>query len=94
MMGTIVSETLQKIVMGINNAVSIKTFDKYYFTKRCFPAVDGGWSEWSKCDKTCGGGSKTRSCTNPVPVNDGRNCFGNSTEDCINNKQCREWVRI
>merc|ERR1712002_1194666 len=37
--------------------------------------VDGGWSEWSTCTKSCGGGQKIRKCTNPTPANGGRQCI-------------------
>merc|ERR1712112_26651 len=36
--------------------------------------VDGGWSEWSSCTTSCGGGVKKRSCTNPKPANGGKDC--------------------
>merc|ERR1712055_918587 len=36
--------------------------------------VDGGWSEWSTCTKSCGHGMKYRSCTNPKPANGGEDC--------------------
>ena len=61
-------------------------------TKGC--PVAGGWSKWSpfgSCDKTCGGGTRarTRSCTNPVPVNYGRDCNGPMTESqACNTKGC------
>ena len=34
------------------------------------------WSSWSECTVTCGNGyvTRTRSCDNPVPLEDGRNC--------------------
>merc|ERR1712055_924480 len=37
--------------------------------------VHGGWSEWSSCSKSCGGGLKKRRCTNPKPANGGRDCI-------------------
>merc|ERR1712048_1461964 len=46
--------------------------------------VHGGWSEWSEyslCDRPCGGGNATRyrRCDNPVPSYGGNTCVGNST---------------
>ena len=47
--------------------------------------VDGQWSNWSEyteCTTTCGGGeqNRNRSCTNPVPQYDGRNCTGQEVD--------------
>ncbi|XP_048241490.1 uncharacterized protein LOC124124850 isoform X5 [Haliotis rufescens] len=51
-----------------------------------FVYVNGGWTEWSPavkvCSATCGQSvsgtdTRTRTCTNPVPVNGGRACVGN-----------------
>ncbi|XP_033103703.1 netrin receptor UNC5B-b-like [Anneissia japonica] len=47
--------------------------------------VDGGWtdwSQWSECKSNCDAGVKqrTRSCTNPKPVNSGKKCVGQDIE--------------
>lgn len=47
--------------------------------------IDGGltiWSAWSVCSESCGIGTRirSRSCTNPTPLYNGRNCIGAYTE--------------
>ena len=62
-------------------------------------AVDGGYADWSesKCSVTCGGGVKTltRTCTNPLPSNGGRDCSelgpAEKTAPC-NEKKCRKYL--
>ena len=49
--------------------------------------VHGGFSPFSACSKTCGGGTRIRTCTNPEPRNGGRDCVGQSQETC-NTKAC------
>lgn len=49
--------------------------------------VDGGWSDWSTCSAECGGGTRTRTCTNPAPSGGGANCSGPSTQEC-NTQAC------
>lgn len=36
--------------------------------------INGGWSDWSACSKSCGGGTQSRTCTNPAPANGGADC--------------------
>lgn len=43
--------------------------------------IDGGWSEWSQKDNSCGvSGEQTRTCTNPIPSNGGLDCTGPNTQ--------------
>lgn len=49
------------------------------------------WSEWGSCSATCGLSHKlkSRSCTDPIPQNDGDYCFGsNSTEQACYTSAC------
>ncbi|XP_062578063.1 coadhesin-like isoform X1 [Saccostrea cucullata] len=57
--------------------------------------TSGGWSQWSPfshCSNTCGDGRKyrTRTCSNPRPVNGGADCVGLSSESiaCRHRRQC------
>ncbi|XP_029202215.2 uncharacterized protein LOC114966489 [Acropora millepora] len=70
-------------------------------TKSCKPKakkcpVDGGygpWTKWSKCSKTCGGGTQKRSrrCNKPRPVARGKKCNvlgpNKETQEC-NTQNC------
>ncbi|PFX32412.1 Hemicentin-1 [Stylophora pistillata] len=52
--------------------------------QRC--PIDGnwnGWGDWEVCSVTCGGGiqSRTRTCTNPWPRFEGRDCNGEEFEE-------------
>ena len=47
----------------------------------CSP-VNGGWSGWSACSVSCGGGTQTRTCDNPAPSCGGANCSGSSSQAC------------
>ena len=51
----------------------------------CSGPVNGGWSNWGTCSATCGGGTQTRTCTNPAPANGGANCEGDATQSCNTN---------
>ena len=67
----------------------------------CFLAIDGNYTKWteSECSVTCGGGIKTftRTCTNPLPSNDGKNCSelgpAEKTEEC-NTQECRKLIPV
>ena len=49
--------------------------------------INGGWSDWGTCSLTCGGGTQTRTCTNPTPANGGTNCTGSTSQEC-NTQAC------
>ena len=41
--------------------------------KNCeLDVVDGGFTSWSNCSKSCGTGIQTRQCSNPSPKNGGK----------------------
>ena len=44
--------------------------------------INGGWSEWSECSVECGGGTQSRTCTNPAPQYGGADCVGSETQSC------------
>lgn len=44
--------------------------------------IAGGWSNYGTCSLACGGGIKTRTCTNPSPANGGAACVGSSSAVC------------
>ena len=48
----------------------------------CPTAINGGWSDWSACNVECGGGTQTRTCTNPEPQYNGLDCEGETNQAC------------
>ena len=64
------------------------------FTFPFVGVIDGNWGQWeswSECSKTCDIGVHTRSrtCSNPAPLNGGKDCVGSATEESqCSNRPC------
>src|SRR3989338_5013507 len=58
----------------------------------CSP-INGGWSSWSACSVSCGGGTQTRTCTNPIPDCGGTQCSGASSQSCNTQPCCTTITR-
>ena len=56
-------------------------------TSTTLPRINGGWSDYGACNRTCGGGTKYRSCNNPAPANGGAPCSGSNSRSC-NTQAC------
>ena len=59
-----------------------------------FIGIDGGWTAWEPCTKTCEGGIKTRNCTNPTPNKNGIYCIGDSLALCNQDIKCGEYFHL
>ncbi len=53
------------------------------------PVVNGDFTDWAACSATCGGGTQTRTCTNPSPSGGGASCSGATQQTC-NTVACPE----
>lgn len=51
--------------------------------------TNGGFSAWGTCSVTCGGGTQTRTCTNPAPSFCGSACSGATSQSC-NTQACSD----
>ena len=49
--------------------------------------MNGGWTSWTSCSKSCGSGKLTRTCTNPAPAHGGSDCSGSAHQTC-NTQAC------
>ena len=49
---------------------------------------NGGWSGWSGCSVSCGGGTQTRSCNSPSPDCGGAYCSGPPSQSCNTHSCC------
>ena len=50
------------------------------------------WSEWSACNRTCGGGKqkRERTCTNPTPAHGGKDCEDQGLGEAEESVACNE----
>ena len=85
-----------RILLSILFLIVMRIFTKIQFDKLL---VDGGWTDWSvwgPCSNVCGPGNMTRdrSCTNPVPQNNGTDCTGVDTETVICTGPCSGRLKV
>ena len=52
------------------------------YTWRLVVAVDGDWSRFAACSEACGGGTRSRTCSDPAPANGGKDCVGAAIGAC------------
>jgi len=62
------------------------------FNQATNSAVYGGWTEYSECSVTCGGGVQTRACTDPKPSGGNSGCVGDSRREC-GTEECGDFLR-
>jgi hypothetical protein len=70
---------------------SFDVFDNDMSFTQIYILVNGGWtnytewSKWTKCSESCGNGieksTRSKSCTNPEPKFNGKQCVGEATEE-------------
>ena len=74
LVGTVYFRIYATDAAGNNGAVSVVSWS------------NGGWTAWSACDGNCGtgGGTQTRTCTNPAPSTNpaGIPCSGSTSQSC------------
>ena len=86
-----------RIQISENNRNCLLITHYYIISLNFIILVDGGWTEWSDweaCNKKCGegGGAQTRlrSCSDPPPLNGGRDCDGDYFDvQACNNFPCK-----
>jgi len=62
--------------------LTMRTFTDEMTASFLLVPVHGGFSAFSACSKSCGGGIRRRTCTNPEPRNGGHGCAGVSEQAC------------
>ena len=55
--------------------------------------INGGWTDWGECSETCGGGTQSRSCTNPSPLYGGLECVdSNGLQGSTESRSCNTQI--
>ena len=83
--------TNSRVCMCVSVSVCQSVYFYIYFV--LYYTVDGGWGNWTittECTRSCGGGIlvMSRSCCNPTPYCNGKQCSGASSMRLTCNTQC------
>ena len=82
-----------KVSVRVYNRVNKDFLNKYLMIPFSDDGNWGEWSAWSACTRSCGIGvrMRVRSCDNPSPSKDGKDCMGQNTQtvNCKSGDCCK-----
>lgn len=81
-----------KNVAGTTYTFRVRAVDNVSLTSTASTTswTNGNWSAWGSCSASCGGGTQSRTCTNPAPSASpaGVACSGGTSQSCNTSPCC------